>query len=407
MATYLIIGGGLAGAKTAEALRDRDGDARIVLVSGEQHLPYERPALSKGFLTGAEAQEDFTVHELGWYQENLIDLRAGTWVDAIDTASRTASLSDGSVVAYDALALATGSRPRGIDAPGMQRAGVFTLRHLEDAVALREAVGAQGKRLAIIGGGWIGLEVAAGSRGLGAEVTVLEGGDHVLAGPLGPEVGDRFAELHRSHGVDLRTGVSVEAIEGEGSAGPVSGVRLSGGEVVPSDAVLVAVGAMPRVELAAAAGLDVDNGLVVDDRLRTSDPYIVAVGDIARAENSRLGHPVRVEHWANALNQAPVAAATMLGDEAHYDALPYFFSDQYDLGMEFRGERPDGGQVVQRGKGSEHILFWLDAKDVPRAAMNVNVWDAGDDIEALLAAGTPVDPEKLADDGVALTDLIS
>lgn len=406
MTTYVIIGGGLAGAKTAEALRERDGDARVVLVSGEQHLPYERPPLSKGFFVGDESQDDFTVHESAWYQENLIDLRPSTWADSIDLGSRTVALSDGSVVAYDSLALATGSRPRGVDVPGVQRAGVFTLRNVEDSSALYDAVGSEGKRLVVIGGGWIGLEVAAGARGLGAEVTVLESAAHVLLKPLGAEIGDRFAELHRSHGVDVREGASVDAIEGDGASGPVTGVRLADGEVVPTDAVLLAVGALPRVEIAAGAGLDIDNGLVVDDSLRTSDPNVVALGDIAHAENSTLGHRVRVEHWANALNQAPVAAATMVGDEAHYDAQPYFFTDQYDLGMEFRGLRPDGGQVVQRGGDAEHILFWLDDAGVVRAAMNVNVWDAGDDIETLLAAGTPVDASRLADGGVALTDLV-
>ncbi|WP_026181308.1 NAD(P)/FAD-dependent oxidoreductase [Demetria terragena] len=405
MTTYVIVGGGLAGAKTAEALRERDGDARVVLISAEAHLPYERPALSKGFLAGKESQEDFTVHESSWYQENLIEVRSGTFADAIDPATRTVTLSDGSAVAYDQLALATGSRPRGLGVPGVQRPGVVTLRTIEEAAGLREVLG-KGKRLVVIGGGWIGLEVAASARELGAEVTILEGSEHVLLKALGASIGDRFAELHRSHGVDVRTGISLDAIEGEGTSGAVTGVRLKDGETIPADAVLLAVGALPRVELAAAAGLDVDNGLVVDDTLRTSDSHIVAVGDIAHAEHPTLGHRVRVEHWANAQAQADIAAATMVGDEAHYDALPYFFTDQYDLGMEFRGERPDDERVIQRGSDSEHILFWLDAEDIVRAAMNVNVWDAGDDIEALLASGQPIDAERLADPTVSLSSLI-
>ncbi|MFZ2528350.1 MAG: FAD-dependent oxidoreductase [Rhodococcus sp. (in: high G+C Gram-positive bacteria)] len=406
--TFVIVGAGLAGAKTAEELRARDFGGHIVLLGTEEHLPYERPPLSKEYFAGSKRLLDFTVQRGDWYRDHRVELRLGTTVTAVDPAAHTVSLPDGSAVHYDKLALATGSRPRLVPLPGADAAGVHVLRTVDDADALLSAIErgtSTPARLVIIGAGWIGLEVAANARGRGADVTVLETAAQPLQAALGPDIGAVFADLHRAHGVDLRVQASVAEIVVD--SGRATGVRLGDGDVVPADAVLLAVGAVPNIEAAQAAGLAVDGGVLVDSALTTSDPDIVAVGDIAEAEHPVLGGRIRVEHWANALNQPAVAAATMLGRPASYDRLPYFFTDQYDLGMEYVGHAPRDATVVTRGDvaGLQFLAFWLDSDNRVRAGMNVNIWDAGDDIRALLNSGAAVDPARLADPGVALADL--
>ncbi|NLU63126.1 FAD-dependent oxidoreductase [Rhodococcus sp. HNM0563] len=406
--TFVIVGAGLAGAKVAEELRARDFPGQVVLIGAEEHLPYERPPLSKEYFAGAKRLLDFTVQRGDWYRDHRVDLRLGTTVTAIDPAAHTVSLPDGSTVHYDKLALATGSRSRRLPLPGADAPGVHVLRTVGEADELLAAIrrdNGPAARLAIIGAGWIGLEIAAGSRGRGAEVTVIESAQTPLYAALGPEMGAVFAELHRSHGVDLRLGTSVSEIAVAG--GRAAGVVLADGTPVHADAVLVAVGAAPNVELARDAGLEVDTGVLVDASLATSDPDIVAVGDIAAAEHPGLGCRVRVEHWANALNQPAVAAATMLGIDASYDRLPYFFTDQYDLGMEYVGLAPSDAHVVTRGDVAKHefLAFWLDDDNTVRAGMNVNVWDAGDDIRTLISSGSRVDAVRLADANVPLADV--
>jgi len=406
--TFVIVGAGLAGAKIAEELRARDYAGRIVLFGREDHLPYERPPLSKEYFAGSRMLPDFTVHNGDWYRDHRVDLRLGTEVASIDRAARTVSLPDGSPVHYDKLALATGSSPRALPLPGVDADGVHVLRTVDDADSLLTAVRRDDgttARLAIVGAGWIGLEIAASARGHGAHVTVVESGAVPLAGSLGPEMGAVFADLHRAHGVDLRLGASVREITAPD--GRATGLALGDGSTVPADAVLVAVGAAPDVALAQRAGLEVDGGVLVDASLRTSDPDIVAVGDIAAAVNPALGERVRVEHWANALNQPAVAAATMLGVDAVYDRLPYFFTDQYDLGMEYVGFAPRDTRVVTRGDvaARQFLAFWLDDGNRVRAGMNVNIWDAGDDIRSLISSGSAVDPNRLADPTVPLGDV--
>ncbi|UYP20429.1 FAD-dependent oxidoreductase [Rhodococcus sp. Z13] len=406
--TFLIVGAGLAGAKLAEELRVRDFPGRIVLIGAEDHLPYERPPLSKEYFAGGKTLADFTVHDGDWYRDHRVELLLGTTVTAIDPTAHTVSLPDGSTLHYDKLALATGSTPRTVPVPGADADRVYVLRTVDDADALLTAIHAGTDTagwLAIVGGGWIGLEIAANARGRGAGVVVAESASQPLLGELGEEMGAVFADLHRAHGVDLRTNTSVsEIVAYDGRA---SGIRFGDGTVVPADAVLVAVGARPNVDLARDAGLAVDDGVLVDASLRTSDPDIVAVGDIAAAEHPLLGTRVRVEHWANALNQPAVAAAAMLGWEATYDRLPYFFTDQYDLGMEYVGLAPRDARVVTRGdvRGRQFLAFWLDDARLVRAGMNVNIWDADDDIRALIASGAPVDPDRLADTDVPLSEL--
>ncbi|MGV0809433.1 NAD(P)/FAD-dependent oxidoreductase [Mycolicibacterium setense] len=395
--TFAIVGGGLAGAKAAEALRDNDFDGHVVLFAAEDHLPYERPPLSKDYLAGDKSLPDFTVDPAAWYRDHNVDLRLGTEVAAVDAVEHTLALPDGSTVGYDKLLLATGSTPRRPPIPGSDAAGVHYLRTIDDAEALSAAL-TPGSTLAIVGAGWIGLEVAAGARGRGVDVTVVEAAHQPLLAALGPEVGEVFAQLHRDHGVDLRLDQSVQEITTDN--GTATGMRLGDGSAVTADAVLVAVGAAPNIGLAEQAGLAIaDGGVLVDASLRSSDPDIYAVGDIAAAQHPLFDVRIRTEHWANALKQPAVAVAGMLGHRAEYAELPYFFTDQYDLGMEYVGHAPEYQRVVFRGDvaGREFVAFWIDAGNRVLAGMNVNVWDVLDDVKELIRSATPVDPERIAD----------
>ncbi len=393
--TFVIVGAGLAGAKAAEALRERGFEGRLVLIGDEPHRPYERPPLSKGYLMGSAERDSVFVHDAGWYAEHDVELRTDTRVTALDRAAHEVVLADGSRIGYAKLLLATGSRPR----PFPDADGALYLRRLDDSDRLREVLAAGG-RLVLVGGGWIGLEAAAAARQAGLDVTVVEPLELPLLRVLGPEVARVFADLHTAHGVDLRLGTSVDAVGG-------GSVRLEGGEVIEADAVLVGIGAIPNVELAEESGLSVSNGVDVDAGLRTSDPDVFAVGDIAAVLHPVLGRRIRVEHWANALNQPTIAAANMLGGDETYARLPYFFTDQYDLGMEYVGDGSDADEVVLRGDvaGREFVAFWLRDGRV-RAGMNVNVWDVGDDVKALIASDLPVDTTRLADSSVPLAEVL-
>ncbi|MFG1935198.1 NAD(P)/FAD-dependent oxidoreductase [Mycobacterium sp. NPDC048908] len=387
--TFAIVGGGLAGAKAAEALRDKDFDGHIVMFAAEDHLPYERPPLSKEYLAGKKQVADFTANPSAWYRDHHVELQLGTEVSAIDPSAHTVSLPDGSTVRYDKLLLATGSQSRRPPIPGADAAGVHYLRTLDDADALNSAL-VEGSSLAIIGGGWIGLEIAAGARERGVNVTVVEMAELPLMAALGRELGEVFAALHREHGVDLRLGTSVKEIAT--ASGKATGLRLGDGATVDADAVLVAVGAAPSIALAEQAGLATgDGGVLVDSSLRTSDPDIFAVGDIAAAEHPLYGTRIRTEHWANALKQPAVAVSGMLGKHAEYDELPYFFTDQYDLGMEYVGHAPHYEKVVFRGDVTkrEFTAYWLDGENRVLAGMNVNIWEGLDDIKTQIRSREP------------------
>jgi 3-phenylpropionate/trans-cinnamate dioxygenase ferredoxin reductase component len=405
--TFAIIGGGLGAAKAAEALREKGFDGHVIVCAEEEQLPYERPPLSKEFLAGKKSLSDFTVHDSAWYRENEIDLRLGTRVLSVDPAAHTAKLSDNTAVGYDKLLLATGSRSRRLPIAGSDAAGVHYLRTFEDAATLSSAL-AEGSSLAVVGAGWIGLEVAASARQRGVNVTVVESAKLPLIGALGAEAGTVFATLHREHGVDLRLLAQVEEITT--ADGKATGLRLGDGTNVAADAVLMAVGAHPNIEVAEQAGLSTgDGGVWVDASLRTSDPDIYAVGDIAAAEHPLFGGRIRTEHWANALKQPAVAAAGMLGEQAEYTELPYFFTDQYDLGMEYAGHAPTYDRVVFRGDvdGREFVAFWLDAGNRVLAGMNVNIWDVLDDIKNLIRSKRAMDPDELADPQASLGELVS
>jgi 3-phenylpropionate/trans-cinnamate dioxygenase ferredoxin reductase subunit len=328
--TFVVVGGGLAGAKAVEALRDKGFEGRLVLLAGEGHLPYERPPLSKDYLRTGEGLDDVFVHDRDWYAEHDIDVRTGTVVTDLDRDAHEVVVEGGERIHWDRLLLATGSSPRRLTLPGADLDGVLSLRTIEDSDRLREAL-RHDRRLVLVGGGWIGLEVAAVAREAGAHVTVLETLELPLVRVLGTTVARVFADLHREHGVDLRTGVTVEELVGED--GSVTGVRLGDGTTVPADTVVVGIGAAPNVGLAQEAGLEVDNGVLGDAGGRTSDPDVFVAGDVANVEHPFLGRRVRVEHWANALDQPAVVAAAMLDQPGPEPQLPFFFSDQYDLGL--------------------------------------------------------------------------
>lgn len=410
----LIVGAGLAGAGAAVELRERGFDGEIELIGAEAHAPYIRPPLSKGYLAGTDERGSFDVKPRDWYAEHSIRFVPEATVTALDASARRVRLANGDTLGYDKLLLATGSTPRPLPMPGGELAGVHLLRTVDQADALHAALAAGGKRVVLIGSGWIGMEVAATARTLGNDVTVLMRGAVPLHSQLGPELGADFAALHEQNGVVLRAEVSVDEVVGEGGA--VTGVRLEGGEVVSADVVVAAVGASPASQLAASAGLATGDGVHVDARLRTSDAAVWAAGDIAAIAHPVLeaaGLPTRIrsEHWANAEKTGPAAARSMLGDDTAYDAIPYFYTDQFDLGMEYTGfaHLTRDAEVVIRGDRAarEFIAFWVREGRV-LAGMNVNVWDVADQVERLVRggfAGHTVDSARLADSGVALEEL--
>lgn len=414
--TFVIVGAGLAGAKAAETLRSEGFTGRVILIGDERDHPYERPPLSKGFLLGKEERESVFVHDPAWYAEHEIELHLGEPVVRLDRAGRSVVLGDGTALHYDKLLLTTGAEPRRLEIPGTDLAGVHHLRRLAHAERLRGVLSSLGRdngHLVIAGAGWIGLEVAAAARNYGAEVTIVEPQPTPLYGALGPELGSVFADLHRDHGVRFHFGTRLTEISGQD--GMVLAVRTDDGEEHPCHDVLAAVGAAPRTALAEAAGLAVierahGGGIAVDAGMRTSDPDIFAAGDCAAAEHPLLGTRLRVEHWANALNGGPAAARAMLGQDVSYDRVPYFFTDQYDLGMEFSGYAAPGTyqQVVCRGDVGKRqfIAFWLGDGGRVLAAMNVNVWDVTDPLQQLIRSRRPVDPDLLADPAVPLTSFL-
>jgi 3-phenylpropionate/trans-cinnamate dioxygenase ferredoxin reductase component len=401
---FVIVGASLAGAKAAETLRADGFDGRVVLIGEEPVRPYERPPMSKSYLRGETGFDQAAVHEPGFYDEQGIELLTSTTVVSIDPAARQVSVASGEAVSYDRLLLATGAAPRRLEVPGATLDGVLYLRTCEDSDAVRRAVTAS-VPVVVIGAGWIGAEVAASARQLGADVAMVEMASVPLERVLGYEVGAIYRDLHLENGVRLHLGVGVDSI---GGGHGVEEVRLTDGTVLAAGAVIVGVGVAPRTGLAEAAGLVLDNGVVTDEHLAASATGIYAAGDVANVLYPSYGSHIRLEHWSAALNQGPVAAKNMLGDATPYDKVPYFFSDQYDLGMEYRGWAPSFDQVVLRGdpSGREFIAFWLLDGRVG-AAMNANVWDQGENLEALVRANQPVATDQLSDPDVDLAGLVA
>jgi 3-phenylpropionate/trans-cinnamate dioxygenase ferredoxin reductase subunit len=402
--TFVIVGAGMAGGKAAETLREEGFDGRIVLVGAEPHRPYERPPLSKDYLRGESESPAWLQEDEGWYAANDVDLRASTVVQSIDAGAGAVVLAGGDRIDFDRLLIATGGEPRRLPVPGADLDGVHVLRTVEDSDTIRATFDAGG-RLVIIGGGWIGCEVAASARQKGMDVTLIESLELPLLRVLGPELGAFYRDVHAGEGVDMQLGAGVEAIDGSGRA---ERVRLADGTAIDCAAVVVGIGVAPRTELVQEIAR-VDNGVLVDARLQTSADGIFACGDIANVEHPLFGQRVRVEHWANALEQGPAAARAMLGQDVSYDKVPYFFSDQFDVGMEYAGlHDPGSDELVVRGDmgAREFIAFWLRG-DRLVAGMNVNVWDVSDPIQELVRSGAPVDRARLADPDVPVAEVAS
>jgi 3-phenylpropionate/trans-cinnamate dioxygenase ferredoxin reductase subunit len=400
--TFVIAGASLAGAKAAETLRSEGFDGRVVLIGTERERPYERPPLSKDYLRGESGREQVYVHEEGFYAEHEIELRLGVTATHLDPSSRLLALDDGDPLRYDRLLLTTGSEPRRLSIPGAELDGVHYLRSVGDSDALRERLD-RGGSVVVVGAGWIGAEVAASARQRGLDVTIVEPQSVPLEGALGAELGAVYRDVHADHGVRLLLETGVEAFEG-GAA--VERVRTSDGQVLACDFVVVGVGIEPRTQLASAAGLAVDDGVLVDEHLQTIVPGVFAAGDVANAWHPFYRERIRVEHWANALNQGPAAARSMLDRREPYDTIPYFFSDQYDIGMEYAGYASTWDRIVFRGDPAsrEFIAFWL-VEDRVVAGMNVNVWDVTDHIQRLIRERVSVDDGRLADPDVSLEAL--
>ena len=400
---FIIIGGGLAGVSAAEELRKQGFEGTIQLIGKEPHAPYIRPPLSKGYLSGTDGLDAVYVHPEDWYAENKIELLTGTTVFGVNAATRAVTVSGGKPLHYDKLLIATGSSPRLLTIDGAELGGVHYLRTLDDSKALHKELAAGGRNLVLIGSGWIGMEVGATARTLGNNVTILERDPIPLANAIGDELGTMFADLHKENGAVLRMSVIVEKIVGD--HGKVAGVQLDSGEIVPADIVLIGVGAVPNISLADDAGIVTENGIAVDQAMQTSDPDIFAAGDVANAFHPLANMRLRSEHWANALNEGAAAARGMLGQKESFEEIPYFYTDQYDVGMEYSGYGPmtKGAKVVYRGNkdGREFIAFWLkDGRVV--AGMNVNVWDVNDQVQRLIREGKAVDESRLIDESVPL-----
>jgi NADPH-dependent 2,4-dienoyl-CoA reductase/sulfur reductase-like enzyme len=374
-APIVIIGGGMAAGNAVVELRESGYDGELVLFAGEPHPPYERPPLSKGYLAGKAEAEDTYLKPSEWYGEHGADVRMATRVERIDLDDHVVHVADGGQ-SYSRLLIATGAQPRTLPLTATDHTSVAYLRSLDDARRLRERL-VPGARLLVIGGGWIGMEVAATARGRDAEVTIVEPAEQPLLNALGPELGQRLADVHRRHGVDLRTSTGLEALT-EGRA------VLSDGTEIEVDTVLVGIGAAPDDALAREAGLEVDNGILVDAGLRTSHPDVFAAGDVANHAHPLLKERVRVEHWQNAVSQGKAAAHALLGERVVYDDLPSFFSDQYDLGLEYFGHPGAAGtdsvRIETGSSGEDSLVAWWHRGETLVAAMHVNEWDRSEEL---------------------------
>jgi 3-phenylpropionate/trans-cinnamate dioxygenase ferredoxin reductase subunit len=401
--TFVIVGASLAGAKAAEQLRNGGFDGRVALIGAEPERPYERPPLSKDYLRGEAEREKAYVHPESFYAEHDIELLTSARATAINPKEGRLTLANGDELRFDRLLLTTGAEPRRLGVPGAELHGIYYLRTIGDCDALRARIDGGGHAV-VVGAGWIGSEVAASARQGGLDVTVIDPLELPNERIFGREIGEFYRDVHAQHGVELLLGDGLDSFEGDGQ---VARVRTASGKTVECDFAVVGVGVVPRVELAQAAGLEIDNGVVVDENLRTSAENVFAAGDLANAWHPFYERRIRVEHWANALNQGPAAARAMLGESVSYDRIPYFFSDQYEVGMEYSGYATEWDQVVFRGDrdGGEFIAFWLTGGRVV-AGMNVNVWDVNDQVQALIRSRQTIDTAALGDPGTPLESLI-
>ncbi|GAA2983630.1 3-phenylpropionate/trans-cinnamate dioxygenase ferredoxin reductase subunit [Microbacterium terrae] len=406
MPHIVIVGGGLAAGTAAEKLRDEGFDGDITVVAAEQYTPYQRPPLSKGYLQGEEGADAVVLHPDDWYAQHRIGVRTGVAATSLEVAAHRVVLDDGSTLAYDSILLATGAQPRSLPLPGIALEGVTTLRRRDDADRLADALRSGGRRLVVIGAGWIGMEVAASARQLGNKVTVVDRDPVPLATALGAEMGAVFRALHEEHDTTVRTSAAIEAVTGDDRA---QGVVVDGDEI-PADLVVVGVGAVPDTALAETAGVRLLNGILTDSSMRTDAPDVFAAGDVANPYHPVVQRHLRSEHWDNAIKTGEVAARAMLGLRASHRSIPYFYTDQYDLGMELSGYAPlmSSADVVVRGDrdAREFIAFWVDDGTIV-GGMNVNVWDVNESVQALIRSGARVDLDALRDPAVPLDSLLS
>lgn len=408
----LIAGGGLAGATAAKTLRSEGFAGPVTLLASEERIPYLRPPLSKEFLLGKADEDSVPVVPAGWYEENDVELLLGNPAMGIDAGNRTVTLQDGRTLDYAKLLIATGAQPRRIPLPGIDLEGVMTFRTFEDSLRLQSLLRDGGKHVVMVGSGWIGMELAAAARSYGNDVVLLGLEEIPLSAAIGPELGNYFRALHEENGVSFRLPASASAIEG--NDGHVSGVRTNAGEVLPADIVIIAVGVVPDTSLAETAGLSLDNGVLVDSALRSSAPDILAAGDVANALHPFTGEHHRSEHWANALNGGKVAAKTMLDQNAALDVVPYFYTDQFTLSMEYSGfpSLTSGVEPVIRGSldDGSFIAFWMrDGRKEQGevvAGMSVNMRRVQKPIKALISGRVPVDITRLTDADVPLEELL-
>lgn len=400
--TFVIVGAGHAGGRAAQAMRQYGFEGRILLIGEESHVPYERPPLSKELIVSDAGLEKVQLHEAAWYEENRIDLIADNGATSIDAHGKTVGLADGRSVAFDKLMLTTGARVRRLPVPGADLDAVFYLRTIEDSETIRAHIAAD-TEVAVIGGGFIGLEIAGSAVKRGAKVTVLEAADRLMGRCVAPEVSDWFARMHRNRSVDLRLGVSIAAIEGNGAA---TGVRLGDGTVIQATVVVIGIGILPNVEIAQAAGLAVDNGIVVDDRGRTSHPDIYAAGDVANQPNAFAGRRLRLESYQNAQDQAAAAARNLCGaDEAYEDSL-WVWSDQHDVNLQMTGAPAAWDSLLWRGDPDEgrFTVFYMAGGRI----VAVNTVNNGREMrpgQMMMHSGKVFEADALTDTSVKLLKL--
>jgi 3-phenylpropionate/trans-cinnamate dioxygenase ferredoxin reductase subunit len=400
--SFVIVGASLAGAKAAEELREAGFDGKVTLIGAETERPYERPPLSKDYLRGESEKDKAFVHDESFYRDHDIDLHLSALVTGIDPGEGRVTLEDARRFSFDKLLLTTGSAVRPLPVPGADLGEVYHLRTLAQSTALRERIEAGG-HVVVVGAGWIGSEVAASARQKGCDVTLIDPLQLPNEKIFGREIGEFYRDVHAAHGVKLILGDGVESFSGDET---VTRVRTMAGQQVDCDFVVVGAGVVPRIELAHAAGIEVDDGILVDESLRTSADNVFAAGDVANAWNPFYNERIRVEHWSNALHQGPAAARSMVGQQVSFDRVPYFFSDQYDVGMEYSGYAREWDEVVFRGDrdSGEFIAFWV--KDgLVLAAMNVNIWDVHDQLRALIRSRAEVDVGALTDSDTSLEAL--
>jgi 3-phenylpropionate/trans-cinnamate dioxygenase ferredoxin reductase component len=407
---HLIIGGGVAAAKAAEGLRAAAGEGSAVVMTAEPELPYERPPLSKEFLRGEAGREKTRTHDEAWYREHDVEVLLATRASTLDPSTRTVTTEIGDQLRYGGLVLATGAIPVRLGLPGEDLEGVYYLRTVDDSERLRAAI-SRAETMVVIGGGFIGAEVAASATQMDTRVTLLELVETLWTKAVGPQMGRFFEEFLRDRGVHVRTGIGAQGLEGDGG---VEAVVLPDGTRLAADVVVIGVGVRPDVDLAERAGLAVDDGILVDEQLRAAGPRapqgelrIWAAGDVANAAHPLFGR-IRIEHWAEALNQGLIAGRNLAGTSERYDRVPYFFSDQFDLSLAYLGHVREWDELVTRGDQrvkQPKFVAWYLRQGIPRAALIVNDWDAEDPVREVIRRGEPVDPDRLADDGVALAEL--